>query len=191
MKKGILLLMTLFATIGLMAQSHYKVDPAHTSVNFKVKHSGITFVNGRFEKFDGGIIGSLDKMEDARVFFNVEVASINTSVPMRDDHLRSADFFDAENYPAMTFESSRIEKVDDQHYKLQGKLQIRDVTKDATFDVKYGGLVRGENGAETAGFIAKSSINRLDYNVAYDPDGAGIGKEVIITLYLEFKKATL
>lgn len=183
--------MTLFTTIGLMAQSHYKVDPAHTSVNFKVKHSGITFVNGRFEKFDGGIIGSLDKMEDARVFFNVEVASINTSVPMRDDHLRSADFFDAENYPAMTFESSRIEKVDDQHYKLHGKLQIRDVTKDATFDVKYGGLVRGENGAETAGFIAKSSINRLDYNVAYDPDGAGIGKEVIITLYLEFKKATL
>lgn len=183
--------MTLFTTIGLMAQSHYKVDPAHTSVNFNVKHSGITFVNGRFEKFDGGIIGSLDKMEDARVFFNVEVASINTSVPMRDDHLRSADFFDAENYPAMTFESSRIEKVDDQHYKLHGKLQIRDVTKDATFDVKYGGLVRGENGAETAGFIAKSSINRLDYNVAYDPDGAGIGKEVIITLYLEFKKATL
>jgi len=65
MKKGILLLITFFAVLTLMAQSHYKVDPAHTSVNFKVKHSGITFVNGKFEKFDGGIIGSLDKMEEA------------------------------------------------------------------------------------------------------------------------------
>ncbi len=189
MKKGFLLLITIFAAFGLMAQSHYKVDPAHTSVNFKVKHSGITFVNGRFEKFDGGIIGSLNKMEEARVFFNVDVTSINTSVPMRDDHLRSADFFDVENFPAMTFESTHIEKVDEKNYKLHGKLQIKDVTRDAIFDVIYGGVVKGENGAVTAGFIAKSNINRLEYNVAYDPDGAGIGKEVIITLYLEFKKA--
>jgi len=189
MKKGILLLITFFAVLTLMAQSHYKVDPAHTSVNFKVKHSGITFVNGKFDKFDGGIIGSLDKMEEARVFFNVEVGSVNTSVPMRDDHLRSADFFDVEKHPAMTFESTHIDKVDEKKYKLHGKLQIKDVTRDAIFDVIYGGVVKGENGAETAGFIAKSSINRLDYHVAYDPEGLGIGKEVMITLYLEFKRA--
>ncbi len=184
-------MITIMAAFALTAQSQYKVDPAHTSVNFKVKHSGITFVNGKFEKFDGGITGSLDQMEEAKVFFNVDVNSINTSVPMRDGHLRSADFFDVENYPAMTFESTRIEKVDEKKYKLHGKLQIKEVTRDATFDVTYGGVVKGENGAETAGFIAKSSINRLDYNVAYDPDGAGIGKEVIITLYLEFKKVIL
>jgi polyisoprenoid-binding protein YceI len=108
---------------------------------------------------------------------------------MRDDHLRSADFFDVEKFPAMTFESSSIEKVDDKRYKLHGKLQIKDVTKDATFDVHYGGVVKGEDGAETVGFIARNRINRIDYNVAYDPDGLGIGKEVIITLYLEFKSA--
>lgn len=190
MKKGTLLLVALFVGLGLMAQSQYKVDPAHSSVNFKVKHMGITYVSGKFDKFDGGIIGNLGKMEEARVFFNVEVASVNTSVPMRDDHLRSADFFDVEKYPAMTFESSRIEKVDDKNYKLHGKLQIKDVTKDVTFDVVYGGVVKAEDGSETLGFIAKNKINRLDYHVAYDPDGLGIGKEVTITLYLEFKSAS-
>jgi len=187
MKKVTLFLIALMAGFGLMAQSHYKVDPAHTSVNFKVKHSGITFVNGKFEKFDGGIIGNMDNPEEARIFFNVEVASVNTSVPMRDDHLRSADFFDVVHFPAMTFESTGIEKVDDKKYKLHGKLQIKDVTKDVTFDVMYGGSVKGKDGTETVGFIAKNSINRLDYNVAYDPDGLGVGKEVVITLYLEFK----
>ena len=190
MKRKTLLLIAFFVGLGLMAQSPYKVDPAHTSVNFKVKHMGITFVNGKFEKFDGGIIGNPDKMEEARVFFNVETASVNTSVSMRDDHLRSADFLDVEKYPAMTFESSRIEKVDDKNYKLHGKLQIKDVTKDVIFDVVYGGTVKGQDGTETAGFIAKNKINRLDYHVAYDPDGLGIGKEVAITLYLEFKRAT-
>lgn len=187
MKKVTLFLIALFAGFGLMAQSHYKVDPAHSSVNFKVKHSGITFVNGKFEKFDGGIIGNLENPEEVRIFFNVDVASVNTSVPMRDDHLRSADFFDVAKFPAMTFESTGIEKVDDKKYKLHGKLQIRDVTKDVTFDVMYGGSVKGKDGTESVGFIAKNMINRLDYNIAYDPDGLGIGKEVAITLYLEFK----
>ena len=93
MKKVILLSIALIAGFSLMAQSQYKVDPAHTSVNFKVNHSGITFVNGKFEKFDGGIIGDMNNIEQARVFFNVDIASINTSVEMRDNHLRIADFF--------------------------------------------------------------------------------------------------
>ena len=89
----------------------------------------------------------------------------------------------------MTFESTSVEKVDAKKYKLNGKLQIKDVIKDVTFDVIYGGVVKGQDGGETAGFIAKTTIDRLDYNVAYDPDGLGIGKEVMITLYLEFKSA--
>jgi len=189
MKKFTFFLIAFFTALGLMAQSHYKIDPAHTSVNFKVKHSGITFVAGKFEKFDGGIVGNMNNIDEARVFFNVETSSVNTSVPMRDDHLRSADFFDVEKFPAMTFESTAIEKVDENNYKLHGKLQIKDVTKDVTFDVHYGGAVKGEDGVETVGFIAKNRINRIDYNVAYDPDGLGIGKDVTIILYLEFKSA--
>ena len=188
MKKILLLSIALIAGLSLMAQAQYKVDPAHTSINFKVKHSGITFVNGKFEKFDGGIIGDINNLEQARVFFNVDVASINTSVEMRDNHLRSADFFEVENFPAMTFESTSIEKVEGDNYKLHGKLQIKDVTKDVTFDVKYGGLVKGDDGSEVVGFIAKNTINRIEYNVAYDPDGAGIGKDVHIKVHLQFAK---
>src|SRR5690554_3456431 len=152
MKKVILLSIALIASFGLMAQAQYKVDPAHTSINFKVKHNGITFVNGKFENFDGGIIGDINNLEQSRVFFNVDVTSINTSVVMRDDHLRSADFFDVEKFPTMTFENTSIEKVDGDKYKLNGKLKIKDVTKDVTFDVKYGGIVKGDDGSEVIGF---------------------------------------
>lgn len=188
MKKVLLFFLALLTGLGLMAQSQYKVDPAHSSLNFKVKHSGITFVSGKFEKFDGGIIGSMDNADQARIFFNVNVASINTSVKMRDDHLLSADFFDVEKFPSMTFESTSIEKVSDNKFKLNGKLQIKDVTKDVTFDVDYGGSVVGQDGVEVVGFIAKNTINRLDYNISYDPDGAGVGKDIYITLFLEFRK---
>lgn len=188
MKKLILLSIALIAGFSLIAQSQYKVDAAHSSINFKVKHNGITFVNGKFEKFDGSIIGDLNSLENTRVLFNVDATSINTSVEMRDNHLRSADFFDVEKFPAMTFESTSIEKVDDTNYKLHGKLQIKDVTKDVTFDVVYGGSVKSENGPEVIGFTAKNTINRVDYNVMYDENAAVIAKDVHIVLYLEFKK---
>jgi polyisoprenoid-binding protein YceI len=187
MKRGLFFLIIFITGFGLMAQSNYKVDPAHTSVNFKVKHSGITFVQGRFDKFDGAIIGSPQQLESARVFFNVEVESINTGVSMRDDHLRSADFFEVKRFPTMSFESTSIDKVEGDKYKLHGKLQIKDVTKDVTFDVEYGGVVKEQAGSEVMGFTARNKINRLDYNVAFDPDGAGIGKDIYITLFLEFK----
>lgn len=188
MKKVLLSLATLLIGFSLVAQSQYKVDPAHTSVNFKIRHNGITFVSGKFEKFDGGIIGSLDNPEQARVFFNIDAASVNTSIQRRDDHLRSADFFEVEKFPSLTFESTSIEKVSAEKYKLNGKLKIKDVTKDVTFDVDYGGSVKTDNGGEIIGFTAKNTINRLDYNVSYDPTGVGIGKDVHITVYLEFRK---
>lgn len=187
MKRALLFSIIFITYFGLMAQSNYKVDPAHTSVNFKVKHNGITFVQGRFDKFDGAIIGNPQQLESARVFFNVEVESINTGISMRDDHLRSADFFEVNRFPTMSFESTSIEKVGDNKYKLHGKLQIKDITKDVTFDVVYGGIVKGEDGTEIIGFTAKNKINRLDYNVAYDPEGSVIGKDVFMNLFLEFK----
>lgn len=189
MKKVFLIISAVMLSVGLMAQSSYKVDPAHSSVNFKVKHMGITFVNGKFEKFDGGVIGDLARMEQARVFFNVETASINTSVAPRDKHLRSADFFDVEKFLSMSFESTSIEKVDNENYKLNGILQIKDVSKPVVFKVKYGGATKDGEGVETIGFIAKHTINRFDFNVAYDPELKSIGKDVDITLYLEFKNA--
>ena len=189
MKRILFIVFSLFISFAISSQSIYKVDPAHSSVNFRVKHLGITFVSGKFEKFDGGIIGSLNNVTQSRVFFNVNIESINTSVEMRDDHLRSPDFFDAEKFPTMTFESTSIEKSGENEYKLKGKLQIKDVTKDVAFDVKYGGVAKGLDGGEVIGFVAEKTLNRLDYNISSDPEGLTIGKDVDIKLYLEFKKS--
>ena len=186
MKKSLfVLLAALFISSGMFAQTTYKVDPYHSSINFKVKHLGISFVNGKFEKFDGTITGS--DFKTAKVDFTVDVNSINTSVTPRDNHLQSADFFDVEKFPKMTFSSTSFKKSG-KKYKLTGNLTIKDVTRLVTFDVKMGGKNKAKDGAEIHGFSAKTTINRFDYNVAYDPDLTSVGKDVTIYLYLEFKE---
>lgn len=187
MKKTGLLLASLFLMLGLMAQTSYSVDKAHSSVNFKVKHNSISFVNGSFNSFDGFIQGDLNNLEKASVKFTVDAESIDTRVEPRDKHLCSADFFDVEKYPKMSFKSTSIEKKDDKSYQLNGLLTVKDVTKPVTFDVKYGGKTVGRDGKDIIGFVAKHTMNRMDYNVAYDPDSKTIAKDVDIVLYLEFK----
>ncbi len=108
---------------------------------------------------------------------------------MRDKHLKSDDFFNAEKYPKITFASTSFKKVKNNVYALAGSLTIRDVTKNIIFDVVYGGTAKDQQGNTKAGFLATTKINRLDYNVSYDPTGAGIAKDVHITLNLQFVQA--
>ena len=187
MRKTVLLVASMLLVISGMAQTKYSVDKAHASVNFKVRHSGITFVNGSFTSFDGIVEGDFHQLEKAKVEFTVDTESIDTRVAARDKHLRSPDFFDVEKYPKMSFKSTGIEKVDGKNYKLSGLLTIKDVTKPVTFEVKYGGKIVSREGKDVIGFTAKNTINRLDYNVSYDPDTKTVGKDVDIVLYLEFK----
>lgn len=188
MKRTILLLLVIAGfSLGLSAQSTYKTDPYHSSVNFKIKHLAISFVKGKFDKFEGTLTGNPSDPTTAKVSFTVETPSINTGVEARDNHLRSADFFEVEKYPTMSFKSTSVEMIDDKHFKLNGVLTIKDVSKPTTFMVTYGGLVKGEDGTNTVGFVAENTINRLDYNVSYDATSGMIGKKVDITLYLEFK----
>ena len=186
MKKTGLTFLVLFFMFGLMAQTRYLVDKAHSSVHFKVKHNGISFVNGSFNSFEGFIEGDLNSLENANIEFTVDAESIDTRIEPRDKHLRSADFFDVEKYPKMSFKSTDIEKTGDKKYKLNGLLTVKDVTKPVTFEVKYGGKIVGRDGKDIIGFTAKNSINRLDYNVAYDPDSKAIAKDVDLVLYMEF-----
>jgi polyisoprenoid-binding protein YceI len=188
MKKVFLFLLVLSATVAASAQTKWSVDPMHSFVNFSVKHMGISFVDGNFEKFDGTVTAAKADFTDARISFAVDVASISTNVAPRDKHLRSDDFFNAEQYPKMTFESTSFAKKSGNTYVLSGKLTIRDVTKDVKFDVVYGGTAT-QQGTTKAGFMATTTINRLDYNIKYDPTGAGIAKDVKITLNLEFAQA--
>ena len=188
MKKVFLFLVALSISAASFAQTKWTVDPAHSFVNFSVRHMGISFVDGNFEKFDGSFTAGKPDLSDAKINFTVDVNSISTNVEQRDKHLKSDDFFNAETYPTMKFESTGFKKVDQNNYELSGKLTIRDVTKDVKFNVVYGGTATAQ-GSTKAGFNATTTINRLDYNIKFDPTGAGVGKDVKITLNLEFAKA--
>lgn len=189
MKKLFLFILAISTSVASYAQTKWSVDPMHTFVNFSVKHSGISFVDGTFKKFEGTINATKADFTDAKVSFSADVASISTNVDMRDNHLKSDDFFNAEKYPKMTFESTSFKKKHHNVYVLSGKLTIRDGTKDVQFNVVYGGTIRDQQGNNKAGFLATTKVNRLDYHINYDPTGAGIAKDVHITLNLQFAQA--
>ena len=188
MKKVLTFLAVAFITIGSFAQTNWKIDSAHSSLNFDIAHSGISFVNGKFTDYTGEVTTYGEELDEATINFTVQIASINTNVEMRDNHLKSADFFDVETYPTMTFESTKILATGKPDlYLLHGKLTIKDVTKDVIFDVHYGGTVECEEG-EKIGIKATTVIDRFDFNIDYDPMALGIGKDVSITVHGQFVK---
>ncbi|HET8828845.1 MAG TPA: YceI family protein [Pelobium sp.] len=187
MKKTFLLLLAAFISLSSFAQTQWKVDPYHSSLNFNIEHSGISIVNGKFLEYTGNLTTNGEALKGADVDFTVKVNSINTNVDKRDSHLKSADFFDVEKFPNMTFKSTKIESKGKDQYLLHGKLTIKDVTKDVVFDVHYGGTVKSQQG-EKLGVKATTTINRFDYNINYDPTATSLAKDVSIILHLQFAK---
>lgn len=188
MKNLITLVALIILTVSSHAQTQWVLDPYHSSVNFNISHSGISIVNGKFMEYTGNLTTKGEALNDADIDFTVKVNSINTNVEKRDDHLRSADFFEVEKYPDMTFKSTKILATGKPNqYLLYGKLTIKGVTKDVIFDVHYGGTAKSDQG-ERLGVKAKTTINRLDYNIDYDPGAAVIGKDVSIVVHLQFEK---
>ncbi|AMQ01090.1 hypothetical protein AY601_4241 [Pedobacter cryoconitis] len=189
MKKIFLFLLVASISTASFAQTKWSVDPMHTFINFEVKHLGISFVNGSFKKFEGTIDAAKPDLTDAKINFTVAVNSVTTGVEMRDNHLKTDDFFNAEKYPTMTFVGSSFKKLKDNNYELAGKLTIRDVTKDVKFNVVYGGVAKDQQANTRAGFHATTTVNRLDYNIKYDPSGMAVAKDIKIELNLEFVQA--
>ncbi|WP_370899430.1 YceI family protein [Chryseobacterium gossypii] len=187
MKKFFLTFVFALVSIAGFAQTGWLVDPMHSSVNFNIKHMGISFVQGRFDSFEGKVSTPGASLDNAEFVFTVDVNSINTGVEMRDKHLKSADFFDVEKYPSMKFESISLTKEKNNTYTLKGKLTIKDVTKEISVPVTYGGIAKNQ-GKEVLGFQTKFTINRLDYHIKYDPTGAGVAKDVEVSLYFELIK---
>jgi polyisoprenoid-binding protein YceI len=170
----------------------WTVDKAHTNVKFSVSHLVISDVEGSFKSFDGTMESSKADFSDAKISFTAEVASVNTDNEMRDNHLKSPEFFDAAKFPQIKFVSTSIAPLGDNKYTLVGNLTIRDVTKPVTFDVKYGGTVVAMGGTH-AGFKATAKIDRFDYNLKWskttEAGGLVVGKDVDITLNVDFKKS--
>lgn len=185
-----LFLTFVFALISVVgfAQSAWTVDQAHSSINFNIKHMGISFVQGKFDKFDGKVATAGNNLDKGEFSFIVYPISINTGVEKRDKHLTSGDFFDVDRFPEMKFEGFTTTKEKDNTYTLKGKLTIKDVTKEIKIPVTFGGVAKNQQGKEVLGLQAKFTINRLDYNIKYDPTGAGVAKDVDVALYFELIK---
>ncbi|MCB0194411.1 MAG: polyisoprenoid-binding protein [Anaerolineae bacterium] len=173
----------------------WQLDKAHSSVEFSVRHMMISKVRGRFEDFEVTVNFDENNPADTTVDATIEVASINTREPQRDGHLKSPDFFNADAYPTMTFKSTKVEKVDDNHAKLTGDLTIQNVTKPVTLDVAYEGKAKNPfTGGETVGFTANGKISRkewgMTWNQALETGGIMVGDEVTIHLEVELVKVT-
>ncbi len=191
LQKSVLLLFIIFS-VSAFAQTKWKFDKAHSNIKFSVTHMVISDVVGKFDQWEGTVVSDGDNFEGAKVNFTVDIASIDTDEPKRDDHLKSDDFFNAEKYPKMTFKGKSFKKVEDKKYKLVGDLTIRDVTKEVTLDVKYNGMITDPWGNTRAGFKINGTINRFDFNLKWnkmiETGGLVAGEDVEILCNVEIIK---
>ncbi len=194
-KMFILIAAILIMTVSTVAQTEWQIDNVHSNVKFSVTHLIISEVEGSFSVYSGTLLTQKPDFADAAVDFTVDVPSINTDNKMRDNHLKSGDFFNADKFPQMTFKGASWKKVGEQNYLLEGDLTIRDVTKRVTFTVVHGGTIKDPWGNTKAGFKATTVINRFDYglkwNTLMEAGGATVGKDVSITLNLQFGQKKL
>ncbi len=175
-----------------MTVSKWVLDAAHSNLDFSIRHMMIAKVKGAFESFDAGIEADPEDLTSASISFNVDVASVNTRSEDRDNHLRSADFFEAEKYPKMTFVSKRIVKTGENEYEITGDLTIRDATHSETVSVSYEGSGKDPWGNEKVGFSGNGTIKRSDYgltwNAALETGGVLVGDEVKISFEIQASK---
>ena len=171
----------------------WTIDPAHSQVEFAVRHLMISTVRGRFVDVTGTVLADERDPKRSTVEASMSVASIDTRVEQRDNHLRSADFFDVEKYPTITFRSKRIEGDPTGEFTLVGDLTIRNVTREIALDVTFEGRGKDPWGNERAGFTAKSKLNRKDFgltwNQALETGGVVVGDEVKVSIEVELVKA--
>ena len=184
MKKILLTLIVIAISNSSFAQN-WKIDGAHTSIHFTTKYLAITDVEGEFKSFKGTVTSSKEDWTDLQGEIILDVNSITTDNEMRDKHLKSDDFFNAEKFPSITFKSKGIKMIDKNKYIITGDFTIRDVTKTVELAVVYGGTVKDPWGNTKAGFKATGKINRVDYGLLYK-NAAATG-EAVVSDVVEFR----
>lgn len=181
-----LLILTISANAAM-----WRVDKVHSSVGFTVSHMTISKVRGKFNDFSAELNFDGKNLSAGSVSFTVKAGSVDTDNENRDGHLKSDDFFNAETYPDIVFKSKKVVPGEGEKFKLVGDLTIRDVTKEVTFDCEFHGAIAMEHGRK-AGFSAETTINRHDFNVAFNRalEGGGlvVGNDVKLSLELEFSE---
>jgi polyisoprenoid-binding protein YceI len=175
-----------------MANHTWQIDPAHTDASFSVKHLMISKVRGRFGSVSGEIHLDEGNPTASSVDVRIETGSIDTRQEERDAHLRSADFFDVESHPYITFRSRRIERERDDRYRVVGDLTIRDVTREVTLQVEDEGRGQDPWGGERAAFSATGTVDRRDFgltwNQALEAGGVLVGNDINLTIEVQAVK---
>ena len=178
------------APSGVLPTGTWRVDPVHSSVEFQVKHLGIATVKGQFKEFEGTLEV---RPGDASAYGTVNVASVDTREPQRDDHLRSADFFDAENFPQITFRSVNVRPLDEDSFEIEGDLTIHGVTKRVSLNAALEGRETDPQGNERVGLSVSGQINRSEYDMKFNAAlGSGnlvVSDKVKIVLEISAVKA--
>jgi polyisoprenoid-binding protein YceI len=175
-----------------MATTKWILDPTHSEVHFKVRHMLVSWVTGSFKQFNAEVETEGDDISTANVNFTADISSISTNNEQRDAHLRTGDFFDAENHPQLSFKSDKLEKLDDENYKLIGTLTMRGVSKKVVLNVEFGEIAQDPWGNARTGFSISGKINRKDFGVSFsmvsETGGILLGEDVTINANAEFVK---
>jgi polyisoprenoid-binding protein YceI len=168
------------------------LDPMHSEVQFKVKHLVISTVSGFFKSFEGELDTANDDFSDASISFSLDIDSIDTNQTARDEHLKSAEFFDAAQYPKISFKSSSFTKEGDDEYALAGDLTIKGITKPVTLDVEFGGAATDFYGNTKAGFEITGKINRKEFGLTWsgvtEAGAVVVGEDIKLLINVQFAK---
>jgi len=170
----------------------WKIDPAHSEIEFKVKHLMITNVTGHFAEYDATLESGAEDFSDAKISFEANVNSVSTKNAQRDEHLKGEDFFDAANHPKLSFTSTGVTKKDEENFVLNGDLTIRGVTKPVQLNVDYNGITVDPWGQTKAGFELTGKINRKDFGLSWsattEAGGLVVSDEVRLILGVQMVK---
>tara|TARA_R110002050_G_scaffold294238_1_gene451751 strand:+ start:496 stop:1041 length:546 start_codon:yes stop_codon:yes gene_type:complete len=170
----------------------WEIDPTHSEIYFKVKHMMVSTVTGAFNEFEGTVTSKSDDFEGADILFSANVNSIDTKNKQRDEHLKSDDFFNAAQFPKLTFQSKSFTKNANGDYALVGDLTIRDNTREVTLDVEYNGTAVDPYGQTKAGFEIAGKINRKEYGLKWgaitEAGGVVVSDEVRLVLNIQLVK---
>ena len=187
MKKLFLFLSACIFTMSAFSQNTYTFDKNHARLSFSAFHFGISHIEGNFKIFKATFISTKEDFSDASIEMNAEVKSINTEVEMRDNDLKSPQWFDADKYPALNFKSISFNKISGKNYKLKGNITIHGVTKPIEFDVIFNG--KGQNPFSkkySYGFTISGKLNRNDFGIGGEPLATGVGYEIELNSNVEF-----
>ncbi len=168
------------------------LDPMHSEVQFKVKHLVISTVSGFFKSFEGELDTANDDFSDASISFSLDIDSIDTNQTARDEHLKSAEFFDAAQYPKISFKSNSFTKEGDDEYALAGDLTIKGITKPVTLAVEFGGAATDFYGNTKAGFEITGKINRKEFGLTWsgvtEAGAVVVGEDIKLLINVQFAK---